>query len=58
MCEVYIFSWKAPKKVPKSLLLFPNTPKLIVVSIQDMGEEDKWNQIITEAVDKDRYMVV
>jgi len=38
--------------------MFPNTPKLIVVSIQDMSEEDKWNQIIFEAVDRERYILV
>lgn len=58
MHEVYIFSWKAPKKVPKSLLLFPNSPKLIVINIQDLSEEDKWNKLITESIDNERYILV
>ena len=38
MLEIYIFTWKAPKKPPTSMILFPNTPKLIIVSIQDLSE--------------------
>lgn len=55
---MYIFSWKAPKKPPKSLFPFPNTPKLIVVGIQDLSEEEKWNKLIGEAVDRERYILV
>ncbi len=37
MCEVYIFTWKAPKKAAKYLPLFPNTPKIIAINIQDLS---------------------
>jgi hypothetical protein len=56
--EVYIFTWKAPKKPPKALPLFPNSAKLIVVAIQDLSEEEKWSRLILEAVDRERYLLV
>ena len=58
MNEVYIFTWKAPKKPPKSLPLFPNTPKIIVIGIQDFTEEEKWNLLIIDSIDKERYIPV
>jgi hypothetical protein len=34
LLDVYIFSWKVPSKVPKSLTLFPTTPHVIAINLQ------------------------
>ena len=36
--DIYLFTWKPPKKLPPSLTLFPNTSDLIVVSLQEVAE--------------------
>ena len=51
-------TWKAPKLIPKKIPRFPSDSHLLVVSIQDLSESDKWLSIINQAVDKDRFMKV
>ncbi|CAM5999729.1 unnamed protein product [Sphagnum balticum] len=58
MSSVYLMSWKAPKKIPNSLNLLPNDYRIIAISIQDVGDQDKWSRLVMEAVDKERYILV
>jgi hypothetical protein len=46
LVDIYVFSWKVPSKPPKSLSLFPTSPDIIVVSLQEMKESEIWSQLI------------
>jgi hypothetical protein len=35
--DIFIFTWKAPKHLPKKLQAFPRDVQLIVISIQDLS---------------------
>jgi hypothetical protein len=51
-------TWKAPKIVPKELAKFPKDVGLIVVSIQDLNEEQRWIKRIEESLDLNEYILV
>lgn len=55
---MFVLTWKAPKAVPRRLPALPSEPQLLVISIQDLTESDKWLGAIGEAVDKEKYMKV
>lgn len=56
--DLYLFSWKSPKKMPTSLTLFPNSSDLLAISIQEISDESKWLQLVDEAVDSSHYLPI
>lgn len=38
LLDIYIFSWKVPSKTPKSITLFPTTPHIISISLQEVKD--------------------
>ena len=56
--DIYIFSWKAPKKIPSSLPLIANNSHLVVIGIQESGDDEKWKKLINDIVDPNHYILV
>jgi hypothetical protein len=57
LLDIYIFSWKVPSKTPKSITLFPTTPQIISISLQEVKDSEGWSQIIKDAID-DKYVLI
>ena len=56
--SLYIFTWKAPKHIPKHLLYFPTDVDILVITIQDLTDHDKWLSLLSAAIDKEQYIKV
>ena len=56
--EVYLMTWKAPSHTPKKLCPLYINSEIVVISIQDSHEHEKWIEMIEQAIQISRYIKV
>ena len=58
LLDIYIWTWKAPKKIPSSLPLIQKNGQLLVIGIQESTDDEQWARLIEEIVDRNQYIEV
>lgn len=46
LLDIYILTWKAPKKIPSSLPLIQNNGQIVVIGIQESTDDELWTRLI------------